>query len=100
MADAGAGPGGRAAERAARVLLVIGDSPLANTIDLTLRHGHYVRRITETVNDAKAAIANWAPHLLIVDIDTEAGAGVQLVDEARNHGPMGVIGRASCRERV
>src|SRR6266704_2253289 len=91
MADAGAGPGGRAAERAARVLLVIGDSPLANTIDLTLRHGHYVRRITETVNDAKAAIANWTPHLLIVDIDTEAGAGVQLVDEARNHGPMGVI---------
>jgi len=91
MAEAGTAPGGRAAERAARVLLVIGDSPLANTIDLTLRHGHYVRRITETVNDAKAAIANWTPHLLIVDIDTEAGAGVQLVDEARNHGPMGVI---------
>ena len=91
MAVAGAAPGARAAERAARVLLVIGDIPLANTIDLTLRHGHYVRRITETVNDAKAAIANWTPHLLIVDIDTEAGAGVQLVDEARNHGPMGVI---------
>src|SRR5256712_7319115 len=92
MAEAGATPlAMRGVERPARVLLVIGDRPLANTINLTLRHGHYVRRITETVNDAKAAIANWTPHLLIVDIDTEAGAGVQLVDEARNHGPMGVI---------
>ena len=75
MAEAGTAPGGRAAERAARVLLVIGDSPLANTIDLTLRHGHYVRRITETVNDAKAAIANFtrtiavqlAPHNIRVN---------------------------------
>lgn len=92
MAEAGAAaPPAKGSERAARVLLVISDRPLANTIDLTLRHGHYVRRITETVNDAKASIVNWKPHLLLVDIDTEAGAGIQLVDEARNHGPMGVI---------
>src|ERR1700675_3336179 len=92
MAEAGAAaPPAKGSERAVRVLLVIGDKPLANTIDLTLRHGHYLRRITETVNDAKASIVNWKPHLLLVDIDTEAGAGIQLVDEARNHGPIGVI---------
>jgi len=92
MSDAGtAGPGAKGAERAARVLLVIGDKPLANTIDLTLRHGHYVRRITETIDAAKDAIGAWKPHLLIVDIDTEAGGGIQLIDEARNHGPIGVI---------
>ncbi len=92
MAQAGAAPpDAKGPDRTARVLLVISDKPLANTIDLTLRHGHYVRRTTETVNDAKAAMVNWKPHLLLVDIDTEAGAGIQLIDEARNHGPMGVI---------
>jgi len=81
----------RGSERPVRVLLVIGDRPLANTIDLTLRHGHYLRRITQTVHDAKAAITDWKPHLLIVDIDTEAGAGIQLIDEARSLGQIGVI---------
>jgi DNA-binding response OmpR family regulator len=90
MADAAAPPT-KASERATRVLLVISDKPLANTIELTLRHGDYVRRGTETVEDAKALIADWKPHLLLVDIDTEAGAGIQLIDEARSHGPLGVI---------
>jgi two-component system KDP operon response regulator KdpE len=92
MAEAGAAASAaRGSERAVRVLLVISDKPLANTIDLTMRHGQYLRRVTETVDDAKAAMADWRPHLLVVDIDTEAGAGIQLIDEARNHGPMGVI---------
>src|SRR5213594_3661605 len=89
MAEAGAAPAVRGSE--VRVLLVLGDRPLANTIDLTLQHGHYVRRVAETVADAKAVIAEWKPHLLLVDIDTEEGAGIQLIDDARTHGPMGVI---------
>ena len=91
MAEAAAAPGAKTSDRAVRVLLVISDKPLANTIDLTRRHGHYVRRTTETVDDARASMTSWKPHLLLVDIDTEAGAGIQLIDEARNHGPMGVI---------
>jgi len=92
VADAARGtPNEKGAERAARVLLLIGDRPLANTIDLTLRHGRYLRRVTETVADAKTALAEWKPHLLLVDIDTEVGAGIQLIDESRNHAPVGVI---------
>jgi two-component system KDP operon response regulator KdpE len=92
MAEAAAAaPAAKVSERAVRVLLVISDKPLANTIDLTLRHGQYVRRIEGTVDAAKASIADWKPHLLLVDIDTEAGAGIQLIDDARNHGPIGVI---------
>jgi DNA-binding response OmpR family regulator len=92
MADARAAePTTRGAERTIRVLLVLGDKPLANTVDLTLRHGRYERRIAATVDDAKALLADWKPHLLIVDIDTETGGGIQLIDEARNLGPMGVI---------
>jgi len=89
MAEAGAAPAVRGSE--VRVLLVLGDRPLANTIDLTLQHGHYVRRVAETVTEAKAVIAQWKPHLLVVDIDTETGGGIQLIDEAQSHSPMGVI---------
>ena len=76
-------PVARASERAVRVLVVVEDRALANTVDLTLRHGVYVRRSAGTVADAKASIAEWKPHLLLLDIDLEAGAGIQLVDEAR-----------------
>ncbi len=84
-------PAARESEPAFRVLLVIEDRALANTIDLTLRHGGYVRRSEATVKDARAALAHWKPHLLLLDIDLEAGAGIQLIDEARAGGPVGVI---------
>lgn len=86
-----AAPAARDSERAVRVLFVLGDRALANTVDLTLRHGGYIRRFEGTVKDAKAAIAEWKPHLLLLDIDLEAGAGIQLIDEARAGAPIGVI---------
>jgi len=73
------------------VLFALGDRALANTVDLTLRHGCYVRRSELTVKGASAAIADWKPHLLLLDIDLEEGAGIQLIDEARAGGPIGVI---------
>jgi two-component system KDP operon response regulator KdpE len=73
------------------VLFVVGDRALANTVDLTLRHGGYLRRFEGSVAGAKAAIAEWKPHLLLLDIDLEAGAGIQLIDEARAGAPVGVI---------
>jgi two-component system KDP operon response regulator KdpE len=84
-------PAARDSERTARVLLVIEDLALANTVDLTLRHGGYVRRSARTVQDAKAALADWKPHLLLLDIDLESGAGIQLIDDAHAGGPVGVI---------
>ena len=74
-----------------RVLIALGDRALANTIDLTLRHGSYVRRSVSTVAEARAAVADWKPHLLVLDIDLESGVGIQLIDEARTDGPIGVI---------
>jgi len=81
----------RPLDRAARVLVVVEDRALANTVDLTLRHGSYIRRSEYTVAAARAAIADWRPHLLLLDIDLETGAGIQLIDEARAGGPIGVI---------
>ena len=92
MAEARAAePATRASDRTIRVLLVLSDKPLANTVDLTLRHGRYERQLAATVEGAKTLLADWKPHLLIVDIDTEAGGGIQLIDDARASGPMGVI---------
>jgi DNA-binding response OmpR family regulator len=84
-------PAARGSERAARVLLVIGDKALANTIDLTLRHGQYARRVVETVADGKKMMNDWKPHLILVNIDVEAGRAIQLIDDARAQGSIGII---------
>lgn len=84
-------PKARASDRAVRVLIALGDAALANTVDFTLRHGAYERRFATTVDEAKAALADWKPHLIVLDIDLEGGAGIQLIDEARETPPVGVI---------
>ena len=81
----------RGSERAVRVLSVIGDRALANTVELTLRHSSYVGRTEVTVGEARSAIVQWKPHLVLLDIDLESGAGIQLIDEARAVGTIGVI---------
>ena len=73
----------RPLDRAARVLVVVEDEALAKVVDLTLRHGNNIRRSEHTVAGARAALAEWRPHLLLIDIDLETGAGIQLIDEAR-----------------
>jgi DNA-binding response OmpR family regulator len=88
---AAAGSAASETERAIRVLLVIGDRTLANTVDLTMRHGRYVRRVAETVDEAKAAIAQWKPHLLVVDVDIDRGRAMQLIDDGRAQGQIGII---------
>jgi DNA-binding response OmpR family regulator len=74
-----------------RVLLVIGDQALERTVDLTLRHGAYARRSAATVSEARAAIDEWRPHLVLVDIDLEAGQAMQLIDEVSTRERMAAI---------
>lgn len=74
-----------------RVLSVLGDRALANTVELTLRHSRYIGRTEVTLGAARTAIVQWKPHLLLLDIDLEAGAAIQLIDEARAVGSVGVI---------
>ena len=74
-----------------RALFAVADPALANTVELTLRHGGFERRSERTVASARAALADWKPHLFVLDVDLEAGAGMQLIDEARVSGPIGII---------
>src|SRR5438477_10593418 len=76
-------PAAKRSDPSVRVLLVVGDKALANTIDLTLQHGPYARRVVASVAEGKTAIEEWEPHLLLVDIDVEAGRAIQLIDDAR-----------------
>ena len=86
-----AAPSARRTDPEIRALLVIGDQALAKTIDLTLRHGSYLRRSARTVNEAHAAIEEWRPHLVIVDIDLEGGRAIQLIDEVHGLQRMAAI---------
>jgi len=74
-----------------RALFAVADRTIANTVELTLRHGGFERRAEETVAGARAALQSWKPHLLLLDIDLEAGRGMQLIDDARAGGPVGII---------
>jgi DNA-binding response OmpR family regulator len=57
----------------ARVLLVVDQPLLAEVIKLALGHGPYATRTAPTVEDAAAAIADWQPHLAVVDMDLANG---------------------------
>lgn len=74
-----------------RVLVVVDDPALANVIDLTFRHGNYTRRVAATVGEARASIAEWAPHVLLVDIDIEERRALDLIDEVRTQERVAVI---------
>lgn len=76
---------------AVRVLSGLADVAIANTVAFTLRHGGYVHRSESTVGATRAALAEWQPHLLIVDIDLEARMGVTLIDDASGLGGIGII---------
>ena len=81
----------KGSDRAVRVLSALGDVALANTVELTLRHGYYTTRSVRTMPDARSEIVAWKPHLLLVDIDLDGGTGMQLIDEVRATGSVGVI---------
>ena len=52
-----------------RVLVLVDQPLIARTITLTLDHGVCVTREVEGVADATAVLAEWQPHLAILDMD-------------------------------
>jgi DNA-binding response OmpR family regulator len=53
----------------ARALLVIEQRLLAETVKLALGHGRYTIMAVGTPADAVAAVAQWQPHLVVLDTD-------------------------------
>ena len=54
----------------ARALLVIEHRVLADVVSLALDDGHYNTRVARTVNEAATTLADWRPHLVVLDMDT------------------------------
>jgi two-component system response regulator RegX3 len=59
-----------------RVLLVLERRLLVELIALTLNHGAYITRAVSSVSEVEAAVADWQPHLVILDFDL---AGLQIM---------------------
>lgn len=64
----------------ARALLVIDQPVLAEVVRLALNHGRYSTRVAQTIDGAVATLAEWQPHLAILDMDI---AGSAILDQLR-----------------
>ncbi|MGH2377958.1 MAG: response regulator transcription factor [Candidatus Limnocylindria bacterium] len=64
-----------------RCLIVTQDPFLRGLIHVLLDHGEYDRRHASDAREASAAVGEWHPQLVVLDIDIDEGAGVELVDE-------------------
>jgi DNA-binding response OmpR family regulator len=77
----------------ARVLMVLDRPALVELIKLTLNHGVYAIRAVGTLNELETSVAEWHPHLLVLDMDLD---GTQMLTQlgAQSAGParLPVIG--------
>jgi DNA-binding response OmpR family regulator len=69
------------------------DRPLlADVVKLALNHGQYSTRVAQTAAEASQALADWRPHLAVLDMDIEGSRILErLADETRAGGPLPVI---------
>ena len=57
-------------DRSPHRVLVLADQPLVvDLISLTLNHGAFVTRDVPTLDDAKTVVAEWQPHVAVIDMD-------------------------------
>jgi len=76
----------------ARALLVIDQRVLADIVTLALSHGHYNTRVAQSVDEATAMLADWMPHLVILDMDIAGSEMLERVAETtRERGRLPVV---------
>jgi len=76
----------------ARALLVIDQLMLAEVVKLALGHGAYSTSVVRTAEDATTALADWRPHLVVLDMEA-AGSSIleRLVDVTQGAGRLPLI---------
>jgi two-component system KDP operon response regulator KdpE len=75
----------------ARVLVILERPMLAELIKLTLNHGVYSTRAVATTDEVEAIVADWQPHLVVLDMDLDGTRIITLLS-AKTGGRMPVIG--------
>jgi DNA-binding response OmpR family regulator len=78
----------RAPARAASTAraLVLAEIPLGRLVGLALNHGMFETQVVEDAAAALKAIAEWEPHLVIVDLDVDPTSSIKLL----KRGPHGM----------
>jgi len=76
---------------AARALVMVTEPELAEAVKLALNHGQYSIRMTQTVEEATAALAGWRPHLAVLDIEIGGGAILERLRSTEEGGRLPVI---------
>lgn len=78
-----------------RILVAIEDEALARLAMLTLSHGPYDTRRTSGLEATRATTAEFAPALIILDIDDADGRAVELIGDIESDGrtPMVALTR-------
>lgn len=65
----------------ARVLVVLDRPVLDEIIKLTLNHGVYTTRTVRTATDVATALAEWQPHLALLDMDLDGAQIMALLGD-------------------
>ena len=78
-------------ETQARIVLLIADAQLAHVAALTLSHGPYEARFAASTPEARAALDELRPHLMIVDVDADDGLAIALIGENERDNRLPVI---------
>jgi DNA-binding response OmpR family regulator len=71
----------------ARVLVVLDRSMMIELIKMTLNHGVYTIRTATSANEVATVLAQWQPHLVILDMDLD-GAQIMALLAARPVGGL------------
>lgn len=57
----------------ARTLLVIDRRVLTDAVRLAFSDAHCIIRVASTAHEASSVIADWSPHLVVLDVDIDSG---------------------------
>jgi len=66
--------------------LVLAEIPLGRLVALALNHGMFETQVVENAAAARKTIADWEPHLVIVDLDVDPAGSIKLL----KRGPHGM----------
>jgi DNA-binding response OmpR family regulator len=76
----------------ARMLLVLDRPVLVELVALTLSHGAYITRAVTSPSEVESTVAEWQPHLVILDMDLDGRQIITLVNGTLASGRLPVIG--------
>ncbi len=70
-----------------RIMIVDDEADICYLLGCMLKEKHFVTRAAHTLAAARAALPEYAPCLIFLDVHLPDGSGLRLVEEAKNLSP-------------